>query len=409
MFTRSRAGKVRRLPVVTSRDTTSSGPPSIICAMETVWDTPAVDSHCHAFDPGSLGDDLLPRLTLSEEPLDRSTTSTTLLARRLVADLASFLGCEADEAAVNVARSRAIAADRQAYVRALFDDAGLEILLCDTGYPVDEELEPVVGLTGFAELTGRDCFAVTRVEHLARRILRQRPSFAGFVNAFDSAVDEAVDSGAVALKSIVAYTTGLDVELTSIEEATRSYAEVVPTGDLTHGKALNDFLFVRTIEKAIEHDVPLQIHTGMGDGPWLDMSTARPILLRRVLFDAGLRRARLVLTHAGYPWVEESGWLASQYANVFVDISEMTPFASSGLARKLLALLEMAPTDKIMFGTDGFGVPEIHWLGAKLAREALDSALSELMASGWIDAGLPDEIARKVLRENALRIYRLDG
>jgi hypothetical protein len=371
-------------------------------------DIPIVDVHCHAFDLEQASGDLVPQLTLSEERLDRPMIASTLLARRAVRELASFLDCPPTDADVARARRATIEKDRDGYFASLFADAGVDVLLCDTGHPVDASLNNVVELNDFAIAVARRCFTIFRVELAAERLLGNGSGFGEFIENFDAAIDAAVASGAVGLKSVLAYLTGLDVELRDEEEATTSYDRLMRTGtSLETEKPLCDFLFVRALEKAIEYDVPLQVHTGVGDGPVFDLPNARPALLQRVLAVPSLRRATLVLTHAGYPWVEESGWLASQYDGVAIDVSEMVPFASSGLTDKLLGLLEMAPTTKLLFGTDGFNTAEIHWLGARVGRESLGNALDTLVRAGWLDPGEVHAVAWQILRDNAIRLYRL--
>jgi hypothetical protein len=396
-----------RLPPVTGTIAVPIVTSIIITAMDLA-NVPIVDAHCHAFDLAAAAADLVPQLTLSEEPLDRSMISSTLLGRRAVRELASFLDCPPTDADVARARTAAIARDRDGYFASLFADAGLDVLLCDTGHPVDASLDDVVDLNAFATSVGRRCFTIFRVELAAQRLLGRKLSFGEFLEGFDHAIDAAVADGAVGLKSVLAYLTGLDVELQDERAAGASYERSMRTGtSLESEKPLCDFLFVRALEKAIEHDVPLQVHTGVGDGPIFDLPNARPALLRRVLAVGSLRRATIVLTHAGYPWVEESGWLASQYDGVAIDLSEMVPFASSGLTDKLLGLLEMTPTAKLLFGTDGFNTGEIHWLGARLGRESLGNALETLVRSGWLDPGEVEAIAWSILRDNAIRLYRL--
>ena len=62
--------------------------------------------------------------------------------------------------------------------------------------------------------------------------------------------------------------------------------------------------------------------------------------------------------------MEEAGYLANQYPNIYIDISELNPFMSIGVERKLLSLLEMSPTTKIMYGSDGVVIPELFWISS---------------------------------------------
>ncbi len=145
----------------------------------------------------------------------------------------------------------------------------------------------------------------------------------------------------------------------------------------------------------------------MGDSPAIDLRASNPLHLLEVVADNELREARIVLLHSGYPYVREAGYLANSYQNVYVDLSEMIPFASIGAKTCILQLLEMAPVTKLMYGSDGFGVPEIFWIGGLIGKEALAAALQELIERRAIDEDYAHSAARQILQGNALRLYRL--
>ena len=105
--------------------------------------------------------------------------------------------------------------------------------------------------------------------------------------------------------------------------------------------------------------------------------------------------------------MEEAAFLANAYPNVYIDLSETIPFVSVGLKGRLLSLLEMAPTTKIMYGSDGFNIPELYWFSAVQTKRALTSTLGDLVRH----EGLGEEdavcIGESFLAENARRLYKL--
>jgi len=101
----------------------------------------------------------------------------------------------------------------------------------------------------------------------------------------------------------------------------------------------------------------------------------------------------IVLLHASYPWTKEAGYLASVYDNVYADIGEVFPFLSKeGQENAIREILELCPTEKMMWSTDGHWFPETYLLAIIQVREALEvvSTLSysgqseKLMASGTL-------------------------
>ena len=75
--------------------------------------------------------------------------------------------------------------------------------------------------------------------------------------------------------------------------------------------------------------------------------------------------------------------------------------------------LEFYP-EKILFGTDAYledtplaNWEEKAWLTTRTSREALTLALSRMIANGEIERLRAEELARMVLRENAVKLYGL--
>ena len=105
--------------------------------------------------------------------------------------------------------------------------------------------------------------------------------------------------------------------------------------------------------------------------------------------------------------MEESAYLVSQFDNVYVDLGQMFPMSGPGMKGRFAALLEMAPVNKIMYGSDGFNVPEIHWFAAVQTKRALTAVLGEFTEHGECSEEDALRIARGFLADNARRLYRL--
>jgi predicted TIM-barrel fold metal-dependent hydrolase len=97
--------------------------------------------------------------------------------------------------------------------------------------------------------------------------------------------------------------------------------------------------------------------------------------------------------------------------NVYTDFSEQTwLLPTAELAKSLRYWLEWYP-EKVLFGTDlSPGTPsvdweEIGWQTTTSARDALAIALTGMMNDGEITRARALDIARMVLRGNALRLY----
>lgn len=370
---------------------------------------PLVDNHCHPFDPDRERGNLARQFSLALADPRTGSIENTILMKRVYRELGEFLDCDPAPAVVERTRRKAYAADRAGYVRQLFTDANIELALLDVGYPSLEFTGYSVDLDEFGSLIPIPYRTIHRLEPSIRRLIEAARSFEELLALYRAELDTVLgERGTVAIKTVIAYWTGLEVHIRDEAQASAAFARLRGRSRREDEKTVRDYLVVEGMRKAIEHDVPCQIHTGIGDAPVFDMRTANPILLHDVLTDDSLRGLKVVLVHSGYPWVEESGYLANQYDDVYIDLSEMFPLTAHAMKTKLLGLLEMAPITKIMYGSDGINVPEIYWFAARQGRRSIAGALDELVASGWLSEDEALDAARKILRDNAIGLYRLD-
>jgi predicted TIM-barrel fold metal-dependent hydrolase len=216
----------------------------------------------------------------------------------------------------------------------------------------------------------------------------------------------------VALKSIVAYRSGLAVEAPEIGEVHHAFdALLAGAADgaplRIASRPLNDWLVLRALETAARHEIPLQLHTGFGD-PDLDLRLTNPLHLRPLLGNPAYRSAPIVLLHAAYPFAREAGYLASVYPHVFVDFGLAVPLLSrAGMRFAVAALLELSPLSKVMASTDAHLVPEMFYLGARWARTVLAEVLESTIQDGDLSQHEAEQAAAGILSENAARLYRL--
>ena len=128
--------------------------------------------------------------------------------------------------------------------------------------------------------------------------------------------------------------------------------------------------------------------------------------------DPKLKDTNFVLIHGGLPFAQATRFLLDK-GNVYADFSSQAFLTSTKeLTGVIRSWLEFMP-EKVMFGTDAYpmttavGWEEIGWLTTKTARLALAMALTEMMKDGEITRGRASELARMVLRENAIKLYGL--
>jgi predicted TIM-barrel fold metal-dependent hydrolase len=370
---------------------------------------PVVDNHCHGIRYDQTFEDLTSwrrAFTESTDPgMPRDHVATTAFYRRLIRTLSTFLNCEPEEETVFAARTgietRELTAD-------LLRAANVDTLLLDTGFPPPEEVLPV---TELGELGNCRAEPMLRLETTMESLLAQHDSLADTEEALAAALEDVRGQGYVALKSIAAYRTGLDVRewpREEAEESLREYRRAAAEGPvrLVHKPLLDTLLHV-AFAQAARQEVPVQFHVGYGDAD-TDLLLGNPLHLRAVLQRPDYRGMSVVLLHECYPYTRQGGYLAAVYENVYLDLSYGIPMLGYGeMLSFTRQALGVAPTSKLMYSSDGIGVPELHWMGAVDGRRVIGEAFGELVAHGELNLPEAEVAGEAVLNGNATRLYGL--
>jgi uncharacterized protein len=333
--------------------------------------------------------------------------------RHFLAALAGLLGTEDGpegdlERRVVAGRDELAAADPAGYLRRLLDGAGVAAWLVDTGFG-EEVLDPAA----LAEAAGRPVHPIVRLESLAEQVLGEGGPAARSLDRFADAVEQrlgqALDGGAVAVKSVAAYRGGLRLADPGAAERRRAFAGLDRTRQAARfdDPVLEPFLVWRAAELAAARQVPLQFHTGFGDED-VDLPLADPSLLRPLLRGPRTRDCPVVLLHC-YPFVGQAAYLAGTYPQVWMDLSLALPLAEPAAAGLVREALGLCPAGKLLAASDGHSHPEMHWWGATVWRRALGRVLGDEVGAGGLDEAAAGHLADRVLAGNAAGLYRLPG
>ncbi len=384
---------------------------------------PVVDVHCHPFlDKGIVTVEQFTDLTafgggsrafMEEGGVEftdevraelQRAKQDTLYFRRMVRDLAAYFDVEPTIEAVLEARNAAAATGYTDYVRALYADAGLEALVFDFGVPL-----PMLDVDAVKAELPAEIVPIFRIEPLIASLLKTDIGWAEFKREFDDTIADALtNQGFRGVKSIIAYRTGLDVSpLSRAPDQGFKALDAIRRGLGGNSmKLLRDHLLCRSLELCTEHDVPMQIHTGMGDFE-VNLVLCRPAYLLDLLRFPAFRACHVILVHGGVPYSREAGYMANVLPRVYCDVSEGIPFAGHAARSILTEILEMTPVSKVVYGSDGYALPEINYTSAKLGKQALGQVLDGLVADNFIGEGDVQEIAGMILAGTAKRLYKI--
>ena len=241
------------------------------------------------------------------------------------------------------------------------------------------------------------------------------PTFDEFAKRVVTAtLERQKQNGVVAVKFEAAYLRLLDFDKPDATMASQVYSRYLKGGEPPPSdyKALQDYLFHYIASEAGRLGLAVHIHVIDGAGGYYRASGSNPLLLEPTFNDPSLRRTNFVIVHGGLPYTKQ---ITSMFGkpNVYADFSAQTFFLyPRGLSEVLRSWLESYP-ERILFGTDAFSFgpsvdwPELAWLSNTTARQALALALTGMMNDGEVTRERALELAQMVLRNNAIKLYKL--
>lgn len=382
---------------------------------------PLLDQHCHgvrAADLDRAGVELL--LTESDRVVPGRSPFDSMLGAALRRLCGPLLDLEPHATTEDYLERRASLGWREV-TRRLLRAAGTSTWLVDTGLTaLPAELPrtasraggplPGHGLTGpaeLAELGGGRAHEVVRLETVAEQVAATGVPAAELAAAVERELRTRA-AGAAGFKSVVAYRCGLEVpgvrpSPTQITAAARRWLSGVD-GRMTD-PALLAWLVHLGAELGAELGLPLQLHTGFGD-PDVHLREADPLLLTDFLRSTADTGLSVVLLHC-WPFHRGAGYLAHAYPHVLVDLGLAIPHVGARATAVLAETLEVAPFSGVCFSSDGFGLPELHHLGAALWRERLGRLLDDWIADDVLTVPDAERLARAIASGNAARAYGL--
>ena len=280
--------------------------------------------------------------------------------------------------------------------------AGVSVLCVDTGFTP----EPLTSPAELGDLAGATAHEIVRLERVAEDVAAAGVGAAALADAVRSALATRTAS-AVAVKSIAAYRTGLDLraERPSDTEVAAAAGRWLASRRTGPPRLADETLQRFLIWCGVDLRLPLQFHVGYGDSD-VDLHRGNPLLLTPLLRAIQPTGVPVMLLH-NYPYHREAGYLAQVFPHVYVDAGLATHNLGARAPALLAEALELAPFGKFLYSSDAFGLPELHYLGAALFRSALSSFLRAGLNEDLYTDRTMVRLARTLCADNARRAYRL--
>jgi predicted TIM-barrel fold metal-dependent hydrolase len=287
--------------------------------------------------------------------------------------------------------------------RRLLHAAEVDAWLVDTGYQTDQVLTP----DQLAQASGTPAHEIVRLEAVAERVARGGVNAGSFTALFAGALSAAAAS-AVGLKSIAAYRYGLDFDPgrpgeSDVRAAAGRWLRAL---DADPAARLDDPVLLRhLIWTGVDTGLPLQFHVGFGD-PDVRLYRADPSLMHDFLLATQALGTPIMLLHC-YPYHRQAAYLTNVFPHVYMDVGEALNHVGARSSAVLAEAMELTPFHKMLYSSDAFGLPELHYLGAAGFRRDLARVTGAFVADGAWSAADAERVGHLVGVANARRVYRL--
>lgn len=374
-------------------------------------DIPLIDTHVHRVHPNRAGDfggiagGFIPGP--NQEKHARQTLLYGMIMEALRKQFHLPENTEVEE--IEAERHRRYQRDPQKYFADLVRSQNVDLYCVEVGSPFGGAAYTPEEIAYFHGSIPEDkCCAIVRIDRVLDELLPPEGSFEQFMQRYQEKLRESIAAQrTVGLKSCCAYNGGLNVEIVDAWDARRAFESLkLNSASPRERKVLFDFVLMDSAETAVELNLPIQIHTGAGGGNWLDFKTQNPIHLIDFLKDGRVKnRAKIVLLHGGHPHEEDTGYITAQFSNVYTDFSGTFYLCSAKGTERMTALLERTPLDKVMYGSDGVGFPELSWFSHNHFRAQLLKMLNQMVEGGYLTEKRAYQVAVMFMHDNALGCY----
>lgn len=191
------------------------------------------------------------------------------------------------------------------------------------------------------------------------------------------------ESGGKIIGGVGYHPLKIEESLENVERAVKEYGFKyvwIHTGGF--GLTANDRRYYPLYTKCLELGVPVCMQTGQSAEP-LPSEQMRPMYADEVAIN--FPHLTLVLTHTGWPWVTEWISMVWRHPNVYGNIGAYMP---SSLDPALVHFMDGAGRSKVFWATNGLGF-------TRCKKE-------------FLELPLRDATKKAVLRDNALRVFKLE-
>jgi len=252
------------------------------------------------------------------------------------------------------------------------------------------------------------------VSRLEKEYKLKIKSLDDWIEAFRVELEDNLNHGIIAIKSILAYFRTLRFETVEYAAAKDMFASDLSRWEKAGGRNRTNIRFSREVQDFMMHHILsvmneqkliLQVHTGLLEGNGDDISRTNPSLMSNLF--SKYPDVTFDLFHIGYPYYTEISSLAKMFPNVFIDMCWAHIISPAAARSALNEFLDAVPFNKISaFGGD-YLFPDAIYGHLVLARENVARVLTGKIEEGIITFEKAADIAEHLFYKNPRNIFRL--
>jgi len=268
-------------------------------------------------------------------------------------------------------------------------------------------------------------FGITPLLSPLRSIEKGLTNLDQVIQDIDQEISKAIKENCVGFKSLMGYYRTIQVDKPDYKDANKSFKNLSEAShnqeisSFLYGKrpiyqktelrndlkCFEDYIFRHLIKKAGKDNLLFLIHTGAQYSPNQNLAYSDPSLLFSLLHDPDTIDTKIIMLHAGAPFQEKAAYITWQFPNVYVDLSH-TMRIPGRLDEILKTFISISPANKILYGSDTFGLAE--WMGfsAYQIRRSLSRVLPNLSdIYEWNEEEIL-QVAKMILSENSRKLIQ---
>ena len=217
-------------------------------------------------------------------------------------------------------------------------------------------------------------------------------TFDDYLNYIDQLFQKGVDQKVGTVKCAIAYDRTLRFDNVERERAQKAFYKEDGLELPSEIKDFQDYIFHYCLRKAIDHHLPVQIHTGPGKA----FQTAASHLGN--IFEE-YHDLKISLFHGSFPWVGEPGAMSLFYPNLYLDLVWLPVMSPTYAFLALSEWIETTGGSRIMMGGDSWNAEGA--VGSILYNlKTIAQVLAEKVDKKYLSRSSAEEIGKMILWDN---------